>query len=322
MELSNVYALVQPGLDAVEAEFHRLIDSQRDFPEMQRMLQQILVGGKVVRPTLTLLAGSFYHYDEERLRPMAISSELMHIATLVHDDAIDSADVRRGRPTINSVWGVDLAILLGDYLFSKAGDMAANTGSIRTVKLFTQTLGIIARGEVKQAFSSFALAQTNQQYIDRIAAKTAALFTMATESGAVLSSAPEEEVQILRNYGYNLGIAFQIVDDILDYIGTEAEVGKPVGADLAQGTITLPAMKLLQRFPGNNPIEKLAKKEDVKLNVQRAIEMVRHSSIIDECYRDAAEYARRATCDLNQLPVKPAREALYFLAEYILRRKE
>jgi octaprenyl-diphosphate synthase len=321
MELNDVYALVQPGLNGVEAEFRRLIDSQEDFPEMQRMLQQILVGGKVVRPTLTLIAGSFYDYDEHRLQPMAISSELMHIATLVHDDAIDSADVRRGRATINSVWGVDLAILLGDFLFSKAGDMAADTGNIRAVKLFTHTLGIIARGEVKQAFSSFRLPQTYEQYIERIAAKTAALFTMATESGAVLSSAPEEAVQILSRYGYNLGIAFQIVDDILDYIGTEAEVGKPVGADLAQGTITLPAMKLMERYPGNNPIERLANKEEVEPNIQAAIEMVRNSTIIDECYLEAAEYARRATCDLKKLPEKPAREALYFLAEYVLRRK-
>ena len=321
MELSDVYALIQPGLNGVEAEFHRLIEDQEDFPEMQRMLRQVLVGGKIVRPTLTLLAGSFYNYDEARLQPMAISSELMHIATLVHDDAIDSADVRRGRPTINSIWGVDLAILLGDYLFSKAGDMAANTGNIRAVKLFTRTLGIIARGEVKQAFSSFKLPQTYGQYIDRIAAKTAALFTMATESGAVLSDAPEEAVRILSEYGNNLGIAFQIVDDILDYIGTEAEVGKPVGADLAQGTITLPAMKLMEHYPGDNPIEKLAGKQDVDTNIKTAIEMVRNSTIIDECYQEASEYAHRATCDLKKLPDKSARKALHFLAEYMLRRK-
>jgi octaprenyl-diphosphate synthase len=245
----------------------------------------------------------------------------MHIATLVHDDAIDSANVRRGRPTINSVWGVDLAILLGDFLFARAGELAADTGNIRAVKLFTRTLAIIARGEIKQAFSSFKLPQTYANYIERIGAKTAALFTMATESGAVLSDAPESAVQILNSYGHNLGIAFQIVDDILDYIGTEAEVGKPVGADLEQGTITLPAMKIMERYPGNNPIELIAAKTDVSENVRRAIDLVRNSTIIDECYEEAASYARRATCDLHKLPEKPAREALYFLAEYVLRRK-
>lgn len=321
MELNQVYALIQPGLDSVEAEFSRLIASQQDFPEMQRMLRQILVGGKMVRPTLTLLSGSLYNYRKECHQAIAASSELMHIATLVHDDAIDSADMRRGRPTINSVWGVDLAILLGDFLFARAGDMAADTGDIRVVKIFTRTLGVIARGEIKQSFSSFKLPQSYEQYIERIAAKTAALFTMATESGAAISEAPEEAVQILRDYGHNLGIAFQIVDDILDYIGTETEVGKPVGADLRQGTVTLPAMKIMERCPNNNPIEKIVAHEDIEANIKGAIEMVRNSNIIDECYQEAAEYTRRATADLAKLPARPAREALYFLAEYVLRRK-
>jgi geranylgeranyl pyrophosphate synthase len=321
MELSQVYALVQPGLDRVEQNFHQLIDSQQDFPEMQQMLQQILVGGKVVRPHLTLLSGTFYDYNESRLLPMATSSELMHIATLVHDDAMIRRYATR-QDNHQRHLGVDLAILLGDFLFARAGELAANTGNIRAVTLFTRTLGIIARGEIKQAFSSFKLPQTYDQYIERIAAKTAALFTMATESGAVLSNAPEESVQILSRYGYNLGIAFQIVDDILDYIGTEAEVGKPVGADLRQGTITLPAMKLMERYPDDNPIEKIARQEDIEGNIRRAIEMVRGSTIIDECYQEASEYASRATSDLDKLPDRPAREALYLLADYMLRRKK
>ena len=321
MELNQVYELIQPGLNCVEVEFNRLIDSQQDFPEMQRMLKQILVGGKMVRPSLALLAGSLYNYHDERHHPMATSSELMHIATLVHDDAIDSADTRRGRQTINSVWGVDLAILLGDFLFARAGEMAAATGNLRTVKIFSSTLGIIARGEIKQAFSSFKLPQGYEQYIERIAAKTAALFTMATESGAVLSDAPEESVEALSSYGYNLGIAFQIVDDILDYIGTEAEIGKPVGADLAQGTITLPAMKIMEQYPHDNPIMKIIAREEIAANIQRAIEMVRNSNIIDKCYQEAAKYTQRAAADLSRLPDKPAREALFFLTEYVLRRK-
>ena len=118
----------------------------------------------------------------------------------------------------------------------------------------------------------------------------------------------------------DLGLAFQIVDDILDYIGTEAEVGKPVGADLAQGTITLPALKLMERYPDDNPIQQLANKEDLPRNIRLAIEMVRNSTIIDECYQEASEYAHRAVCDLGGLPSRPAHEALHFLAEYILRR--
>jgi geranylgeranyl pyrophosphate synthase len=322
MEMQQIYKLVQPELDALKAEFNNIISSQSGFPEMQSMLEQVLVSGKGVRPLLTLLSGMFYDYDVSRLLPMATATETMHIATLVHDDAIDSADLRRGRSTINSIWGVDLSILLGDFLFACAGEYATRTGSMRAVELFTQTLGIIARGEIKQAFSSFKIKQTYDQYLERIAGKTAALFNMSTESGAVLSNAPESSVQILKNYGYNLGLAFQVVDDILDFVSTEADMGKPVGADLRQGTITLPSLKLLERYPHDNPIEKIFNQEDVEVNLKLAIDMVRNSAIIDECYQMASDYATMATRELAGLPNKPAREALAALADYIIKRQQ
>ncbi len=322
MDLKQAYTLVQPGLNGVEKDFKNLIESQSEFPEMQKMLRQVLVGGKVVRPTLTLLCGSFYDYDLKLLQPMATATELMHIATLVHDDAIDSADTRRGHATINSLWGVDMAILVGDFLFARAGEMSARTGNVRVVSLFSQTLGIIARGEVKQALASFRLDQTFGQYIERVAAKTAALFTLATESGSILSGAPESSVKILQDYGYNLGIAFQIVDDILDFVGDEKNVGKPVGADLAQGTVTLPAMKLLEQYPDDNPLLKIAQKEDLDSNIKRVIEMVRSSDIIDECYRLAEDYCKLACRELNKLPANPAGDALVALADYVIKRKK
>lgn len=322
MELSQIYALTQPGLSEVEIAFTRLIDSQEEFPEMQKMLRQVLVGGKVMRPMLTLLSGMFYDYDLKSLQPMATSTELMHIATLVHDDAIDSADCRRGNPTINAVWGVDLSILVGDFLFARAGELAARTGNIRVVTLFSNTLGIIARGEIKQALALFKLDQSFDQYIERVAAKTAALFTLATTSGGILSNAPESSVQILYDYGYNLGIAFQVVDDILDFVGNAKDVGKPVGADLAQGTVTLPAQKLLQRYPDNNPLVAIARKEDLAHNIQKVIEMVRNSDIIDECYKLAEGYCQLACRDLAKLPAKPATEALMVLADYVIQRNK
>jgi octaprenyl-diphosphate synthase len=322
VDLKQAYSLVQPGLSGVEVSFGKLIDSQREFPEMQKMLKQVLVGGKVVRPTLTLLCGSFYRYDLALLQPMATATELMHIATLVHDDAIDSADVRRGNATINSLWGMDMAVLVGDFLFARAGELAAKTGNIRVVELFSQTLGTIARGEVKQALSAFRLDQTFEQYIERVAAKTAALFTLATESGSVLSGAPESAVQILRDYGYNLGIAFQIVDDILDFVGNTKDLGKPVGADLAQGTVTLPALKLLQLYPGDNPLFQVAKKENLTENIKKVIDMIRNSSIIEECYTLAEDYCRLACRELNRLPDKPAREALAELVNYVIKRQK
>lgn len=324
MPLSTIYELVQEDLVKVEEQFRLLTGTQdTTFPELHRMLGQILLGGKVIRPVLTLLAGKFYNYNLEKLLPMATATELLHVATLVHDDAIDKASVRRGRPTINEVWGVDKAVILGDYLFAKAGEFAAATGNLRAVKLFAQTLETISSGELKQAFSAFNLKQTFDQYLQRIAGKTASLFAMAAESGAVLSQAPEESVQILKEYGHNLGIAFQIVDDVLDFVGAEEEMGKPVGSDLAQGTITLPSLMLLERYPEDNPVKRLFQDEGARQeNIKKAVELVRSSSIVDESYQVASDYCARACQDLDQLPDKPSRQALLALVEYVVKRKK
>ncbi len=324
MPLSTIYELVQEDLVKVEEQFRLLTGTQdTTFPELHRMLGQILLGGKVIRPVLTLLAGKFYNYNLEKLLPMATATELLHVATLVHDDAIDKASVRRGRPTINEVWGVDKAVILGDYLFAKAGEFAAATGNLRAVKLFAQTLETISSGELKQAFSAFNLKQTFDQYLQRIAGKTASLFAMAAESGAVLSQAPEESVQILKEYGHNLGIAFQIVDDVLDFVGAEEEMGKPVGSDLAQGTITLPSLMLLERYPEDNPVKRLFQDEGNRQeNIKKAVELVRSSSIVDESYQVASDYCARACQDLDRLPDKPSRQALLALVEYVVKRKK
>jgi geranylgeranyl pyrophosphate synthase len=323
LQLSEIYEPVKDGLVQVEEQFSLLVEGERDtFPELHQMLEHVLVGGKVIRPALTLLAGQCYHYDLRRLLPMATASELLHIATLVHDDAIDKASIRRGRPTINKVWGVDKAVILGDYLFARAGEFAAATGNLRAVRLFAETLETISSGELKQAFSAFSLKQDFEQYIERIAGKTASLFTMATEAGAVLSQAPEEAVQALKDYGHNLGIAFQIVDDILDFTSTEEEMGKPVGSDLAQGTITLPSLLLLERYPRDNPVRRLFHDRDRHQDVEMAIEMVRSSPIIEECYRVASEYSSRASRNLDLLPDSPSRKALLTLADYVVKRKK
>jgi geranylgeranyl pyrophosphate synthase len=285
------------------------------------MLRYILVGGKIIRPALTLLSGKFNNYDTAKLLPMAIATELLHIATLVHDDAIDKSEVRRWRETVNKIWGEEKAILLGDFLFAKAGESAAATGNIRVVSLFAQTLETISRGELRQSFDAFNLEQTREDYLRRISQKTAALFAMATESGAVLSQAPEESISILREYGHNLGIAFQIIDDILDFTSTEEELGKPIGSDLIQGTLTLPSMLLLNIYPEDNPIEKLFQKRGNQENVTQAIELVRNSPIIEECYEAAKDYSNRACRSLHLLPDIPTRRALTELTGYVVSRK-
>ncbi len=320
MLLSRIYEPIKSDLDKVEESLASV--SKVDFPWLSEMLGYSLSGeGKRIRPALTLLAGKFYNYNLDCLQPMAAAIELMHTATLVHDDAIDKSLVRRGRSTINSVWGEEKAVLLGDYLFARAGEFATDTQNLHVVRLFTQTLGTISSGELGQTFSAFNMNQTREDYIDRISRKTASLFSLATESGAILSRAPESAVKSLKGYGHNMGIAFQIVDDILDFIGNEEEMGKPVGSDLAQGTLTLPAMILVERYDKDNPVKRLFNHEDEGRNIERAIEMVRNSSIIEECFGVASEYCARACHSLSELPDNHTHRLLVELADYIAKRK-
>jgi geranylgeranyl pyrophosphate synthase len=321
LSLDTIYELIREDLGKVEEKL--LAVSDVDFDQLSEMLAYSLEsGGKRVRPALTLLSGKFYKYDLDYLIPMSLAVELLHTATLVHDDAIDHSAVRRSRPTINTVWGEDKSVLLGDYLFARAGEFCASTGSVRVIRLFSQTLAIISSGELRQAFSAFKLEQTREQYLQKIASKTASLFVLSTESGAVLSQAPESSIEALVEYGYNLGIAFQIVDDILDFNSSETELGKPVASDLSQGTLTLPAMLLLERYPRNNPIKKLFQNQgETGNNIEHAVEMVRNSPVVAECYDIANEYRTKACQNLNRLPDSTSREVLRELADYIVRRK-
>ncbi len=321
MELSTIYQLVQEDLSKVEDRLRSV--SQVDSPHLAELLDYSLrSNGKRIRPALTLLSGKFYDYNLDNLLRMATAVEIMHTATLVHDDAIDKSPVRRGRSTVNQLWGEEQAVLLGDYLFAEAGAFTASTQNLCSIKLFADTLKTISSGEINQAFNAFNLEQSRQQYFQRLSMKTASLFSMATESGAVLSQAPEESIQILIQYGYNLGIAFQIVDDILDFTGTEEEMGKPTGSDLAQGTLTLPAMLLLEHYPDENPVKKLFQNRDEPDdNVKLAIELLRNSpSIIQECHQAASDYCARACHNLKLLPNNASRQSLIDLADYIIIR--
>jgi geranylgeranyl pyrophosphate synthase len=320
LELSTIYECIQADLAKVRDNLKSI--SKVDFPWLSEQLGYVVrSGGKGIRPALTLLSGRFYNYNLKYLLPMATAVELMHTATLVHDDAIDKSEARRGKPTINKLWSEETSVLLGDYLFAKAGEFVSDTHNPQVIKLFSQTLATISSGELSQLLGAFKLEQTQQQYFQRISKKTASLFSLATVSGATLSEAPEKSVKALKEYGHNLGIAFQIVDDILDFTGTEEKLGKPAGSDLAQGTLNLPAILLLERYPEDNPVKKVFENKEKQKNIEMAIELVRNSSIVQECYGIATEYRAKACQNLNQLPENPSRQALTELADYIIHRK-
>jgi len=318
LELSQIYAPIQEDLGKVRDTLKSI--SRIDFDWLAEQLSHVVSEiGKGIRPALTLLSGKSFKYNLEYLLPMAVSVELMHTATLVHDDAIDKALTRRGQATINSIWGDEIAILMGDYLFAKAGEYVADTQTPRVIKLFSQTLGIISSGEIGQFRASFKLGQAREDYFKRIYGKTASLFSLSTQSGAILCKAPEDILDVMKDYGDNLGIAFQIVDDILDFTSTEEAMGKPVGSDLLQGTLTLPAMLLMEKYPDDNPVKRLFETGD-KTNVEKAIEMVLNSSIIQDCYKVATEYSKKACLNINRIPDTPGRRALQDLADYVIKQ--
>lgn len=321
LSLERIYAPVQNDLDMV-GEWLKSVTRVSYIPQAKMLEHSLNDTGKRIRPALVLLSGKFYHYNLDILMPMAAAVELLHTATLVHDDAIDDSSVRRGQPTINAAWDDDKAILLGDYLFATAEEFTTRTGNLRVIRLCAETLQIITTGELNQAFNAFNWNQTYDDYLKRIAGKTASLLAASTESGAVLSEAPEPSIQILKEYGYNIGLAFQIVDDILDFVGTEKELGKPVASDLSQGTLTLPAMLLMERYPADNPVKKVFENPKLKKEIKRAVDMVQNSTIVDDCYKTAMEYRAKAVAGLEQLPDKPGRESLFNLAEFVVQRRK
>lgn len=318
---SSLFAPVENEIGLVEESIKAT--TQVEFPWLSELLDYITnSGGKRIRPALTLLCGKFHYYSQDLHIPMAAGVELLHTATLVHDDTIDNSSRRRGKPTASSIWGRGIAILAGDYLFSQAAELVARTRNLRVIKLFARTLMTLCCGELDQTFSSFNQNQTPQSYFGRIANKTASLFSTATESAGILSDAPEKAVQALKSYGHNLGMAFQIVDDILDFTAEEEELGKPVGSDLIQGTLTLPAILLKERYPENNPIADIFGNGEKQQSLKLAIEMINNSDIIPECYQTAQSFTTEACQAVEDFPDNSYRQALFRIADHVVTRQK
>ena len=320
MRVASIYEPVQVELAQVEATLEAVARS--DIPLVQEMLQHVLSGGgKRLRPTIALLSGRFGSYRPEVLVPLAASIELLHTATLVHDDVIDESDTRRGRSTTNARQHNAAAVMLGDYMFAHAADLICRTESIDVVKLFSRTLMSMASGELTQDMSAYEYGQDTLQYFHRIAGKTASLFATSAEGGAMVGSVSGEWREALRAYGENVGMAFQIVDDILDFTGDEAELGKPAGSDLMQGTLTLPALLLMERHPDDNPIHKLFRNKRRQEHLAEAIFRIQNSDILDESRAVAQDFRDRAVAALEPLPDAPARTALIDIAGHVLDRR-
>lgn len=322
--LAALLAPVEAELQAMEERLLAL--GEPDSPWLGQLLGHILgSGGKRARPAITLLVGKLYRYDPALHIPMALAVELLHTASLVHDDTVDRASLRRGQKTINALWGDAAAVLLGDYLFASSAEMVCSTRNVRVIQLFARTLRDLADGELREIARAFDWSQGERPYWERVERKTASLFATAAQSGAILGGALEPAVERFRDYGLSLGTAFQIVDDLLDFEGDPEEIGKPVGNDLRQGVLTLPAILYLERYaPNPGPFLRLGRvpalgQADAEA-LQEAIALVRASPAIQDSYGVAAHYGERARRALAEAPAAPARRTLEELVDYVIAR--
>lgn len=321
MQAVSIYEPVHEGLERVKERLRAVGDVSS--PYQAGLLDHALESaGKQMRPAVTLLAANFHPHDSNVIETMAVAVELLHIASLIHDDTVDDSDTRRGKATLSSAWGRNAAVVAGDYIFAKSATFVCDTGNIRVVRLFAETIMDLSTGQLHEMADSYESSQSRERYLKRIYNKTASLFTTAGESGAVLSGASDQVVQTLREYGYNIGMAFQIIDDILDFDASSEELGKPVGSDLAHGILTLPAILAIERRPVDNPVVKwLGDPEDSDALLQ-AVEMVVQSTFAIEDARAAAkEYGCKALAAIGRLDPNPSRRSLQELVHYVLDRR-
>ncbi|MSQ11309.1 MAG: polyprenyl synthetase family protein [Dehalococcoidia bacterium] len=314
--------IVRAQMESVERLIRGVADQALAQGISPLLAKAVEVPGKRLRPTLTILASRFGRGSEDTVVLMASGVELLHLATLLHDDAVDAAATRRGRATLNAIWGPNAAVLVGDYLFSASAIQVADTGNLRIMRRFAQTIMELSTGQLLEQVQAYKPVISREQYYQRIAAKTASLFSTAVESGAVLAELDEGRVQALVRYGRNLGMAFQVIDDILDFEGVPEEMGKPVGEDLAHGVLTLPAIMLLERYPKDNPIVSFYKEPGRTEALQQAVAMVRESGIIQDAYQVAAAFCDEALQGLGALPHIPERETMEEIAQYVVRRRK
>lgn len=305
-------------------EVEKLMASQADgyHSDLQSALKLLLsTGGKRIRPMLILLIGDMLGAEVQNTIILAASIELLHTATLVHDDLIDGALLRRGAPTLNSKWTPAATVLTGDFLFSCAAHLVSLTDSIEIVRIFSKTLTTIVNGEISQLFNSKCnLDQSN--YHQRIYAKTASLFESSTLTTAVLGHASGEAKESLRQFGYNLGMAFQIVDDVLDYAGSEKSIGKPVGGDLRQGLITAPVLFYLESHPDDPDFDALRNGNCIsdEENLNDIVHKIASSDAIDKSLSEARRFAEKAKANLSGFTDSPNKRALLDIADFIVKR--
>ena len=350
-DASALLTPVRAALEQVEEKM-KSVDADVFAPLANAFLELIGQGGKRLRPALALLAAGLQEgrldpngprsntdgtngfppgeCDPNTLIALAAAVEMLHTATLVHDDVIDGALLRRDAPTLNASWSAGATVLAGDYMFARSAQFAAETGNVRVITIFSDTLRVIVDGEMRQLSDRNDFYQDRQAYYDRIYAKTASLYSAATEAAAVLVGLPPDQVQALKSFGYQFGMAFQIVDDILDFVGTDATLGKPVGSDLHQGTLTLPFLYYLRQLPQPQKlVSRLLQAREradegdpgiLSATVQEIVQAVRASGAIEAAHQEALGFLDHAVHDLAPFNDNLCQRSLLGLCAFVVQR--
>jgi octaprenyl-diphosphate synthase len=309
--------LLRHDLQAVETV---LAENSRSEVELISLAARHILnaGGKRFRPQLTLLAARAFEYEGPAAVAMAAAMELIHTATLVHDDIVDESDSRRGRATANFFWGNSASVLMGDYLVIKAFSMAADTGDARLFRLLCDTIGRMCEGEVLQICVRAEAGLDVETYLKIIEAKTAILMATCCRTGALLGGAALEQIEALTAFGTQVGLAFQIIDDVLDYTAQAESLGKPVGGDLREGKVTLPLIYALERARAADReqlVEALERPSALKeADIEAVVQVITHCDGFEASREKAGEFVREARCELKMVPPGAPRDGLAFLA--------
>ncbi|MFC7370513.1 heptaprenyl diphosphate synthase component II [Fictibacillus iocasae] len=318
MKLKDMYTFVKNDLNGIESELERSVHSTH--PLLQQSGSNLLrAGGKRIRPVFVLLAAQYGRYDAQKVKKAAAALELIHMATLVHDDVVDDADMRRGKKTIKSQYDDKVAMYVGDFIFARALQLMTEVKEPAAHQLLAHGIKEMCLGEIQQIKEQFDTNQNVRHYFRRIKRKTALLIALSCQLGAIASGAPVPIQRKLYQFGYNAGMAFQLTDDILDFTSSEKELGKPAGGDLQQGNLTLPALYAMGAVPGlKKRIEEYYRGSG---DLALILSEVKNSGGIEHASRVAAAYLQKAVSAANGLPEHAARSSLLKIAGYIGRRK-
>lgn len=308
---------IHADLKIVEKELNKYVVAAE--PLLTQASGHLLkAGGKRIRPAFALLAGKFYHYDFEKLLPLTVALEIIHMASLVHDDVVDASMTRRGRPTVKAKWGNRVSLHTGDFLLARSLILISQYEDKRISKVLSHVSVEMCQGEIQQISASFDAGQKLRDYLFRIKRKTALLISASCQLGAVVTEAPEKLVRALTRYGYHLGMAFQITDDILDLISDEKVLGKPVGGDLRQGIITLPVIYALEHSGEKERLKELVtKQEKSEEEVKETIQFIKDSGAIEYSFRISNKYLAKAKKELDKLPDVKTKRTFAMIANYI-----